>query len=143
MYRPILPTLAAALLLAAAPALAKPAPAHPPAGPAAQVDARVAQLRAELAITPAELPQWNALAGVMHQNADAMQQAWRSRSRDVDHMTAVQILESYRDFARAHVAALDRLVPAFRRLYAVLTPAQRARVDDLFQDRAEKHAGHH
>jgi hypothetical protein len=143
MPRLTLPTLTAALVLAAVPALAQPAPPAPPPNPAARVDARIAHLRAELGITPAEQPEWKALAGVMHRNATAMQDAWRARSADVDHMTAVQILESYRHFARVHVAALDRLVPAFRRLYAVLTPAQRARVDDLFQDRAAKHAGHH
>ena len=143
MRRPTLPTLAAALVLIAAPALAQPAPHAPPPSPAARVDARIAHLRAKLGITKTELPEWNAVAGVMHQNAAAMQHAWQTRSADVDHMTAPQILESYRHFARVHVAALDRLVPAFRHLYAVLTPAQRARVDDMFQDRAAKHAGHH
>ena len=143
MRRPTLPTLAAALVLIAAPALAQPAPHAPPPSPAARVDARIAHLRAKLGITKAELPEWNAVAGVMHQNAAAMQHAWQTRSADVDHMTAPQILESYRHFARVHVAALDRLVPAFRHLYAVLTPAQRARVDDMFQDQAAKHAGHH
>ncbi len=143
MPRPTLPILAAVLMLAAAPALAQPAPHAPPPNPTARVDARIAHLRAKLGITKTELPEWNAVAGVMRQNAAAMQHAWRARSADVDHMTAPQILESYRHFARVHVAALDRLVPAFRHLYAVLTPAQRSRVDDMFQDRAAKHAGHH
>jgi Spy/CpxP family protein refolding chaperone len=143
LSRLTLPTLAAALVLSAVPALAQPAHPAPPPSPTARVDTRIAHLRAKLGITKAELPEWNALAAVMRENAATMQHAWRVRSADVDHMTALQILESYRHFARVHVAALDRLVPAFRHLYAVLTPAQRSRVDDMFQDRAAKHAGHH
>lgn len=143
LSRLTLPTLAAALVLSAVPALAQPAHPAPPPSPTVRVDTRIAHLRAKLGITKAELPEWNALAAVMRENAATMQHAWRVRSADVDHMTALQILESYRHFARVHVAALDRLVPAFRHLYAVLTPAQRSRVDDMFQDRAAKHAGHH
>lgn len=143
LSRLTLPALAAALVLSAVPALAQPAHPAPPPSPTARVDARIAHLRAKLGITKAELPEWNAVAAVMRENAATMQRAWRKRSADVDHMTAPQILESYRHFARVHVAALDRLVPAFRHLYAVLTPAQRSRVDDMFQDRAAKHAGHH
>ncbi len=125
-----------ATALAAAPALAQPAAHHPPPNSAAQVDARLTHLRAQLAITPAERPQWDALAAVMRANATTMQQVYRQRSAEVAHMNAVQVLESYRAFARDHVAALDRLVPAFRQLYAVLSPAQRRTADDLFQDRA-------
>jgi hypothetical protein len=143
LSRLTLPALAAAMVLSAVPALAQPAHPAPPPSPTARVDTRIAHLRAKLGITKAELPEWNALAAVMRENAATMQHAWRVRSADVDHMTALQILESYRHFARVHVAALDRLVPAFRHLYAVLTPAQRSRVDDMFQDRAAKHAGHH
>ncbi len=141
MDRPRLPALASALVLAAAvaaaPALAQPAPHHPPPSPVARVDARLAHLRAQLAITPAEMPQWDALATVMRANAADMQKVYHQRSAGVAHMNAVQILESYRTFAREHVAGLDRLVPAFRRLYAVLAPAQRRTADDLFQDRAQ------
>ncbi|MDE2006257.1 MAG: Spy/CpxP family protein refolding chaperone [Rhodospirillales bacterium] len=103
----------------------------------ARVESHIAQLRDELHITAAEMPQWDALAATMRGNAASMQRLYQERSARLAHMDAPEILDSYRSFARAHVAALDRLVPAFRRLYAVLTPAQRRTADDLFQDRAE------
>lgn len=107
----------------------------------ARVEAHIVRLRAKLGITAAEMPQWDALAAVMRDNAQSMQRLYQKRTARIQHMNAVQVLESYRLFARLHVAALDRLVPAFRRLYAVLSPVQRRTADDLFQDRVQAAAG--
>lgn len=141
MDRPGLPALTVAALLVAIPVFAQAAPSHAAPSPAARVDVHIAHLRTQLGITAGETPQWDALASVMRDNAESMQRLYRRRTARIAHMDAMQILESYRSFARLHVAALDRLVPAFRHLYAVLTPAQRRTADDLFQDRAQAAAG--
>ncbi len=136
-----LPALALAAILVAPVAWAQNAPQQSPPGPMARVEAHIVRLRTQLGITAAETPQWDALATVMRDNAQSMQRLYQERTARIEHMNAVQVLESYRAFARLHVAALDRLVPAFRRLYAVLSPAQRRTADDLFQDRVQAAAG--
>ncbi len=100
-----------------------------------EVEAHIKSLQTELAITPAEMPQWTAFADVMRQNAATMQTLYQQRSQSTGTMNAVQILESYRDFAKMHVADLDRLVPAFAKLYAVLSPEQQKTADALFASR--------
>ncbi len=100
-----------------------------------EVEAHIKTLRTQLAITRAEIPQWNAFADVMRENAAAMETLYRQRSESTGTMNAVQILESYRDFAKMHLADLDRLVPAFTKLYAVLSPEQQKTADALFASR--------
>lgn len=136
-----LPALALAAMLVAPVAWAQNAPQQSPPSPMARVEAHIVHLRTQLGITAAEMPQWDALATVMRDNAQSMQRLYQERTARIERMNAVQVLESYRAFARLHVAALDRLVPAFRRLYAVLSPAQRRTADDLFQDRVQAAAG--
>ncbi|MGH7120614.1 MAG: Spy/CpxP family protein refolding chaperone [Acetobacteraceae bacterium] len=109
--------------------------------PSSKVEAHIERLRTELGITPAEIPQWDAFAAVMRQNAAAMETLYRERSQSTGTMNAVQILESYRDFSRMHVADLDALVPAFAKLYAVLSPEQKQMADALFADRAAHRRG--
>ncbi|MGH6675594.1 MAG: Spy/CpxP family protein refolding chaperone [Xanthobacteraceae bacterium] len=99
------------------------------------VEAHITTLRGELVITQAEIPQWNAFADVMRENAAAMETLYRQRSQSTGTMNAAQILESYRDFAKMHLADLDRLVPAFAKLYAVLSPEQQKTADALFASR--------
>ncbi len=136
-----LPALALAAMLVAPVAWAQNAPQQSPPSPMARVETHIVHLRTQLGITAAEMPQWDALATVMRDNAQSMQRLYQERTARIERMNAVQVLESYRAFARLHVAALDRLVPAFRRLYAVLSPAQRRTADDLFQDRVQAAAG--
>ncbi|MGH7102913.1 MAG: Spy/CpxP family protein refolding chaperone [Acetobacteraceae bacterium] len=107
--------------------------------PSTEVEAHIKTLRTELAITQAEIPQWNAFAGVMRENAATMETIYQQRSQSAGTMNAVQILESYRDFAKMHVADLDRLVPAFAKLYAVLSPEQQKTADALFANRQTHH----
>jgi LTXXQ motif family protein len=129
-----------ALPLGAAPVLAQGATlAASPAGmtnPSSDVEAHIASLRAELGITPAQVPEWDTFATVMRQNAAGIQQLYQSRLQNAAPMNAVETLTSYRDFARMHLADLDTLVPAFTKLYAVLSPDQQETADALFQNRA-------
>lgn len=121
------------------PVLAQAAATSATASPA--VETHIKNLRTELGITAAETPQWNAFAAVMRENATAMETLYRQRSQNVASMNAVQILESYRDFAQMHVTDLDRLVPAFTKLYAVLSPEQQKTADALFANRVEHKTG--
>ncbi len=68
-------TLQAALTEGSAPPAAGPRPvmlAQAPAAPAPNVEANIAELRQRLAITPAQEPQFNALANIMRENARMM-----------------------------------------------------------------------
>lgn len=102
----------------------------------AKVDAHIHHLRAKLKITAAQEPQWKALAAVMRENAQSMDQLYDQRTQNVSSMTAVEVLKSYRDFTKAHLTALNHLVPAFTKLYDVLSASQKQIADTLFQNRA-------
>lgn len=110
-------------------------------GHAAKINAHIDRLRAELKITQAERPQWHTLATVMRRNATHMETLYRQRSRNADTMNAVQILKAYRGFTRAHLKALDHLIPAFTKLYNVLSPAQKKTADELFENRVAAASG--
>lgn len=152
MLRFILNTVlgASVAIAGVSPAFAQTTSATPPAitsssaaatGHASKINSHIDRLRAELKITPAERPQWHALATVMRRNATHMETLYRQRSRNADTMNAVQILKAYRGFSRAHLKALDHLIPAFTKLYHVLSPAQKKTADELFENRVAAASG--
>jgi hypothetical protein len=132
------PAAAAPAPVSAAPAEGAPAPAassettsSSPAMPAdAQVTRRIAELKKRLGITRAEMPQFDAFANVMRENAQQMDMVLQKRSQ-VLSMNAVEDLKSYAELTEAHAQALQRMVPAFQALYASLSPAQQHRADTL------------
>jgi hypothetical protein len=133
-------------LLLAAPAWAQTAPADqapttPPAdatapaapvGASARVEARIAELHEKLGITPRQEARWKTVTGVMRDNARDIDRRMAQRSEKLPTASAVDDLRSYRDIARAHANGLDKLVPAFERLYRVMTPDQRRNADAVF-----------
>lgn len=134
--------LAAALLLGAAvPGAAAqtpvvqtmPAPDASDRRAMARVEQHVADLHKRLAITPAQQPQWDVFAGVMRDNARAMEQGYKQR-QGRGAVSALDDMRGYAAESRMHADAVARLVPPFEALYAGMNPEQRAAADKTFQN---------
>ena len=119
---------------AAAPeAMASAAPE--PAGNS-PVEARIKDLHKRLKITDAQKPQWDALAQVMRDNAQAMENLQKQRASDTQSMSAVDVVKSYGSVIEAHEAGMKKFIPAFEALYNSLSDAQKKIADSLFRSRA-------
>ena len=153
------PLFAAALfastaVLGLAPALAQPAAA--PAGSAIQsqehrhggprmmpgqlVDGRIAFLQAELKITPQQEAQWQSVATAMRQNASALDQVISSARQQRGAMDAIQRLTIREQFDKARTENDERLLSAFKPLYANLSPEQQQIANQLL---LSHHGWHH
>ena len=115
---------------------------HPVSGKSAQerVEHRIKQLHAQLRITPAEEAQWDQFAEVMRENARDMDQAFMQRAQRFEAMNAVQNMQSYEQLAEAHAQHLQKLVPAFEKLYDAMPDQQKQLADQVFRANAEQHA---
>jgi periplasmic protein CpxP/Spy len=113
----------------AAPSASAPAKTRP--SPAERVDARIKSLHDRLKITSAQEPQWNAVAQVMRENAQSMDQVIQQRHQ-TQNMTAVDDLKAYQSIAQAHLQNVQKLIPAFQTLYDTLSPEQKKAADDAF-----------
>ena len=118
---PLLPTEAGApagrLLLVQA------QPGAPP-----NVETSIAQLRQRLQITPAQQPQFEALAAVMRENAQAP-----AGAAPASNASAVDALRFAIRSEQQDLAGMRRLLPALQALYATLSPAQRQAADIAFR----------
>jgi protein CpxP len=113
----------------AAPSGSAPAKKRP--SPTERVDARIKSLHDRLKITSAQEPQWNAVAQVMHENAQTMEQAIQQRHQ-TQNMTAIDDLKAYQAIAQAHLQNVQKLIPPFQALYDTLSPEQKKAADDAF-----------
>ena len=126
---------AAGLAGAAAPAAAQSS--KPPAAAAATsskpetVEQRITSLKTALKITAAQETKWNAVAQAMRDNASAMDKLVQAKRAKTD-MTAVEDLETYRDFGQAHLDGLKNLIPAFDALYKSMPAEQQKNADQVF-----------
>ena len=138
-----LTTLAVAAALALFPAQAQVGPA-PIAGSAAQAQAaaeqRILGLQQQLRITDAQLPQWNAFAAAMRENAQSTDGLVRQRAATVQSMTALDNINSYAEIARAYADSTAKLATAFNALYVALAAEQRQIADGVFRQQAGQQA---
>jgi periplasmic protein CpxP/Spy len=138
------PLFAAALLTSAAvlgltPALAQTAPAPGDSAamqsqarhhagsrmlPGQLVDGRIAFLKAELKITPEQETQWQSMAAALRQNANALDQVITSPRQQRGSIDAVQRLTEREQFDKVRTENDERLLSAFKPLYASLSPEQ-------------------
>ena len=116
---------------------------HPVPGKNAEerVERRIKELHSQLQITPAEEPQWNEFAQVMRENARDMDQAFMQRAQQFPRMNAVQNTQSYEQLSREHAQRVEKLVPAFQKLYDAMPDQQKRLADQVFRANAEKHMG--
>jgi periplasmic protein CpxP/Spy len=98
------------------------------------VEQRITNLHAALKVTPAEETQWNGVAQAMRENAAAMDKlVATNRTSPPQNMTAVQDLQTYQQFAQAHVDGLKNLIAAFSTLYNAMPDDQKKVADQVFQ----------
>ncbi len=101
----------------------------------APVEARIRSLHKQLHITEAQKPQWDALAMVMRDNAQAMVDLQKQRATDSQSMSAVEVIKSYESVIEAHEDGMKKFVPPFEALYNTMSEAQKKSADSLFRNR--------
>jgi periplasmic protein CpxP/Spy len=111
------------------------APRPEPAG-SSPVEARIEELHKKLHITDAQKPQWDAVAQVMRENAQAIVDLEKQRATDVQSMTAVDVVKSYESVIEAHEAGIKKFITAFEALYDSMSEEQKKIADSLFRSRA-------
>jgi hypothetical protein len=132
-------TLIGAAGLAGAPIPAAAQSSKPPAAAAATsskpetVEQRITSLKAALKIKPDQEAKWNAVARAMRDNASAMDKLVQAKQAKTD-MTAVEDLQTYRDFSQAHLDGLKNLIPAFDALYKSMPAEQQKNADQVFMN---------
>ena len=129
--------LAVGAVLAIAPApgiCADPQPADQATTPQ-HATAHIKSLHDKLRITPAQEPQWDAVAQIMATNAKTMHDLVEERAKNLTTMSAIDDLQSYQAIADAHAAGVRALLPAFQTLYATMDDAQKKNADAVFRHR--------
>lgn len=101
-----------------------------------KVEQRITDLQSTLKITTAQQPRFDGFAEVMRDNAKAMDASFRQRVVGMPAMNAADNLQSYADVAMQHALGMQKMVPAFRALYAVLTDDQKRMADEEFVENA-------
>jgi protein CpxP len=145
LFTPIVRSLAIASLATTALVAGTLGPAaaqtggKPPAAAAATsskpetVEQRVTELKAALKITPDQETKWKAVADAMRQNAGMMDKLVQDKRAKAASMTAVDDLETYQDFTKAHLDGLKNLTSAFKSLYDSMSSDQKKNADQVFQ----------
>lgn len=98
---------------------------------ARRVDAQIAWLQKKLAITAAQMPQWNALAAAMRENARRIALSRADRAK-IHPTNVIDELYADRRETQARLERLERVIPVAEALFAVLNKDQRAKADRLF-----------
>jgi protein CpxP len=134
------------------PAMPAPAPVGAPAAPqptaTAQVQSqiqaateqRISGMQSQLAITPAQMPQWNAFAQVMRENAQTTDTLFRQRAASAQGMNAAANMVSYAQISRAYADGTEKLAAAFQGFYGVLSDQQKLAADTLFRQQSGQSA---
>src|SRR5215831_7209866 len=108
-----------------------------------RVERNIKELHSQLQITAAEEPQWNEFASIMRENARGMDQAYMQRAQQFASMNAVQNMQSYEQLAQEHAQHVQKLVPAFEKLYGAMPDQQKRLADQVFRANAERHIQQH
>ena len=114
--------------------------ASPSSADANAVEARIKELHKKLHITAAQKPQWDNLAQVMRDNAQAMSDLKKQRASDAQTMNAVDVVKSYESVIEAHEDGMKKFVPPFEALYNTMSDAQKKTADSLFRNREKASA---
>lgn len=101
-----------------------------PTQPRQNVEANIAELRKKLQITPAQEPQFSAVAAVMRDNARLEASA---PQRPPANASALDDLRTYIKYSELELAGLKKMLPPLEALYATLSPAQKKTADAVFR----------
>jgi len=96
--------------------------------PAAFAESHLAGLKSELKITAAQESAWNTFAEQAKQQSEAMQKLITS-AQGSRQATAPERLEQRNQFMKQRQEQMEQGAAAFKELYAVLTPEQKALAD--------------
>ncbi len=99
--------------------------------PAAAAEWRLSGLKSELKITAAQESAWKVFADQTKQQADAMQ-ALMTSAQGSAQATAPERLELHNQIMKKRQEQMEKGTAAFKDLYAVLTPEQKALADQRF-----------
>jgi len=105
-----------------------------------RVEDRIKTLHDKLEITSAQEAKWGDVAQVMRDNEAGISQLIQERRQNLQHLTAVDDLQSYENITQAHVDGLKKLIPAFQALYSDMSADQQKDADEAF-GRFEGHRG--
>jgi protein CpxP len=127
------PLVAAPFAMVQAQTQTVPAAANPADMKGETVEQRITQLHAQLKITPDQESKWNDVAQAMRDNAAAMDKlVAEKRQKGPQNMSAVDDLQTYQQFAQAHVDGLKNLTSAFKSLYNSMPDDQKKNADQVF-----------
>jgi periplasmic protein CpxP/Spy len=98
------------------------------------VEQRIVELKAALKITPDQEARWSKVADAMRKNAAQMDELVKKKQSGMANMTAVDDLRAYRDFTRAHLDGLKKVIDAFDTLYDSMPDAQKKNADQVFKN---------
>jgi hypothetical protein len=107
---------------------------------AAYTEAQIKQLQDSLAITADQTVLWDNLTKVMRENAADMDALTMDRAESAKTMNAVEHMKFHKQINEAHLAQLNKFIPAFEAFYASMSDAQKQITDTIF--RTGKYAKH-
>lgn len=119
----------------------KSAGASKAAAPVNSLDAEIRKLHNMLHITPAQEAEFQAFAKVWRGNQASLISLVRQRPASAS-TNAVESLRFSQKLAAAQADGLSRLIPAFAKLYAALSPAQKGVANRIFLAPAAPPARH-
>ncbi len=108
--------------------------------PGAMADARIAYLKSELKIAPAQESAWTTFADQAKQRSEAML-ALRTAAQGNTQATAPERLELRSQMMKKRLEQMEKSAAAFKELYAVLTPEQKALADQRVAMRGGRRMG--
>ncbi len=121
------------------PVAAPPTPTHQrersltPAQMAQNMERHLAQLHTQLAITPAQQPQWEEFARQTRENATELHARFHLRGSRLPNMTAAENMVDYAQISELHAQELVKLGASFGLLYATMSEAQKRGADAVFR----------
>jgi LTXXQ motif family protein len=94
-------------------------------------EGRIAFLKAELAITDAQKAAWDAYAGALKKNLQAMQAMRQTMMKVMEAKTPTERLEAHIAAMDGRLASLKEVKPALAALYAALGGEQKKKADQI------------
>lgn len=107
--------------------------------PTERVRGKIAYLKAELEITKDQEAAWSKVADAMRANATEFEHMIQHVRQAQKPMNAVDRMTLKADFEKLHAASSERLLAAFKPLYAQLSPAQKKVADAVFVHHGWRH----
>jgi hypothetical protein len=102
--------------------------------PSARIEQRLNKFKSELKLTAQQEPLWQAFAEKSQAEAGKGIQAMRERMKDDKPISAPDRMAQMQGMMKERLAAMESVNESFNRLYAGLTPEQKAAADKHFSN---------